>query len=62
AGKKRVTPYWRAIRDDGKLHAKFPGGAAGHAAKLRAEGFEILPGRGKQPPRVADFERFLVRS
>ncbi len=59
AGKKRVTPYWRTIRDDGKLNDKFPGGAAAQALRLRAEGFKLLRGKGKQPPRVVDFESHL---
>ena len=61
AGKKRITPYWRTIKDDGKLNDKFPGGAKAQAAKLRAEGFHITPGKGKQRPRVVDFETKLVR-
>jgi hypothetical protein len=60
-GKSRVTPYWRTIRDDGSLHEKFPGGVRALAAKLRDEGFTIVTGRGKKPPKVQDFERFLVR-
>jgi hypothetical protein len=61
AGKKRVTPYWRTIRDDGGLNDKFPGGAAAQAAKLRSEGFSIERGRGKQPPRVKAFESHLTK-
>jgi hypothetical protein len=62
AGRKRITPYWRTIRDDGKLNEKFPGGAAAQAARLRREGFKLTPGKGKQPPRVADFESRLIRA
>lgn len=53
AGKTRITPYWRVLRDDGSLNPKFPGGVARQAERLRDEGHKILPGRGKQPPRVA---------
>ena len=60
AGKKQITPYWRTIKDDGSLNPKFPGGAEGHAQKLREEGHEIVSGKGKKPPRVADFENSLV--
>ena len=60
AGKKRITPYWRTIRDDGKLIEKFPGGPKAQAANLRKEGFTIDPAKGKQPPRVHDFEPALV--
>jgi len=60
AGKKRITPYWRTIRDDGKLNPKLPGGVRAQAAKLREEGFSIKASRGKQPPAVVDFEDRLV--
>jgi len=59
-GRKRITPYWRTIRDDGKLIEKFPGGAAAQAQLLRAEGFTIEPGRGKQPPKVQNFTKYLM--
>ncbi len=61
AGKKRITPYWRTIKDNGDLNAKFPGQAKAQAAKLRAEGFTIEPGKGKHPPKVKDFERYLMK-
>jgi len=60
AGKKRITPYWRTIRDNGTLNEKLPGGVKAQAAKLREEGFTISPGRGKTPPKVKDFEKYLV--
>ena len=59
-GRKRITPYWRTIRDDGKLMPNFPGGAEAQAERLEDEGFSILPGRGKQPPRVEGFEKKLI--
>lgn len=62
AGKKRITPYWRTIKDDGKLNDKYPGGVRAQAAKLREEGFTIQAGKGKQPPRVKEFEQFLMRA
>lgn len=61
AGKRRITPYWRTIRDTGKLIDKFPGGPTAQAALLRAEGLKLLPAKGKQPPKVADFESRLVK-
>ena len=54
AGKVRITPYWRVVKDDGSLNPKFPGGVERQAERLRAEGHRILPARGKQPPRVAE--------
>ncbi|MCP4245912.1 MAG: hypothetical protein GY778_02580 [bacterium] len=61
AGKKRITPYWRTIRDNGDLNEKFPGQAKAQAAKLRKEGFTIAPGKGKRPPGVKDFEKYLMK-
>lgn len=61
-GKKDLTPYWRVIKDNGKLNEKFPIGANGHAQKLQEEGFQIEPGKGKQPPKVKSFDAYLVKS
>ncbi|MBL8215149.1 MAG: MGMT family protein [Bryobacterales bacterium] len=33
-----ATPYWRVVRDDGRLIDKLPGGAAAQARKLMNEG------------------------
>lgn len=60
-GKKRITPYWRVIKTDGRLNEKFPGGTEAQAARLREEGHTILPGKGKKPPRVKEFERSLQK-
>lgn len=59
-GKKQITPYWRVIKDDGSLNPKFPGGVEGQAEKLKEEGHTIVAGKGKKPPKVADFEKTLV--
>lgn len=61
-GIERITPWWRTIKDNGALNEKFPGGTAAQAVKLQAEGFKIVAGSGKQPPKVADFEKYLVRA
>jgi len=61
AGKKRITPYWRVVRDDGRLNDKFPGGADAQASKLREEGFDLEPARGKQPPRVSDLDKHRAK-
>jgi 6-O-methylguanine DNA methyltransferase, DNA binding domain len=53
AGKARITPYWRVVRDDGSLNPKFPGGAARQAERLRGEGHTVLAGKIKHPPRLA---------
>jgi hypothetical protein len=60
AGKKRITPYWRVVKDDGSLNPKYPGGVESHAKLLRKEGHKITVGKGKKPPKVAEFEKVLV--
>jgi len=60
-GRESVTPYWRVIKANGSLNEKFPGGVEAQAARLREEGHIIQPGVGKKPPRVQDFERYLVK-
>lgn len=57
--KKRITPYWRVIRDDGKLVEKFPGGARRQARLLREEGHRIIKVRNSL--KVDDYERFLLK-
>jgi hypothetical protein len=52
AGKGKITPYWRVLKDDGSLNPKFPGGVRRQEERLREEGHRIVPGKGKQPPRV----------
>lgn len=41
AGQSRVTPYWRVVRDDGRLIEKLPGGPTAQAEHLEAEGHRI---------------------
>ncbi len=60
-GEKQITPYWRVIKADGSLNEKFPGGVAAQAAHLREEGHTIILAKGKKPPKVKDFESFLVK-
>ena len=45
-GKKRITPWWRVLKSDGKLNPKFPGGIAEQARRLAVEGF-ILPAKAR---------------
>ena len=59
-GKKDITPYWRTLKASGELNPKYPGGVEEQAARLREEGHEITPSRGKKPPRVKDYEKSLV--
>lgn len=59
-GKRRVTPYWRVVKDDGGMNEKFPSGTSGQSRRLRAEGHKIAAGKGKKPPRVGDLQGHLV--
>ena len=56
AGKKRVTPDWRVVRDDGTLNEKL----RRQAARLRDEGYAIEPGSRKNTLRVLDFRSHLT--
>ena len=55
-GKKRVTPYWRTLKANGELNAKYPGGLEGQRLRLEDEGLAVAK-RGKRY-FVEDFERF----
>ena len=46
AGKRGVAPWWRIVRDDGKLWDKSPGGVEEQARRLRGEGVEVQVKRG----------------
>lgn len=58
-GRKRVTPYWRVVKDDGTFNPKLPGGVAQQTRKLRAEGFKVSA-RGKSW-RLRNFEDRLIK-
>jgi hypothetical protein len=53
--------YWRTIKEKGVLSDKYPGGAAEHAKKLKAEGHEIEKDKAGNPKRVKDWEEKLVK-
>ena len=58
-GRKRITPYWRVVKDDGTFNPKLPGGVAAQTRTLRAEGFEVSA-TGKVP-RLRNFEDRLIQ-
>ncbi len=60
SGLKRVTPYWRTLKSDGELNAKYPGGIANLKTRLEAEGHRIV--KKGQRFFVAEFEQALVRT
>jgi hypothetical protein len=41
AGAKRVTPYWRTLKNGGELNPKYPGGVERLARRLKAEGHKL---------------------
>lgn len=57
--KKRVTPYWRTLKGEGELNAKYPGGLSGQRRRLQQEGLEVFA-RGDRL-FVRDHKRFLAR-
>ena len=46
-GRVRVTPYWRCLKKNGELNAKYPGGLEGHRKLLEEEGHIVLA-KGKR--------------
>jgi hypothetical protein len=59
AGKRRITPYRRVVRDDGSLNEKFPGGSSEQARRLREEVHQIE--RVRRSMRVKHFEKRLMK-
>lgn len=51
-GKKRITPWWRVLKSDGKLNLKFPGGVQEQRLRLEAEGIRWPVGRITRLERV----------
>ena len=56
-GAKRVTPFWRTLKNGGEVNAKYPGGIDALAKRLRAEGHKLVS-KGKRT-LVADYEKKL---
>lgn len=54
------TPYWRTLKANGELNAKFPGGAEAQKKQLEAEGHTIIT-KGRKNIRyfVEDYEASL---
>jgi hypothetical protein len=57
-GAKRITPYWRTLKSDGELNPKYPQGVQNLAARLTAEGHQIIR-KGKRC-LVANFDESLA--
>ena len=59
-GKKRITPWWRTLKEGGVLNPKYPGGIQRQMELLEAEGHTVVP-KGKKNFRVVDFDKKLVK-
>lgn len=60
-GKENITPYWRVLKEGGKLNPKFPGGVEQHAIQLETEGFEILKDKNDMPCKVKNYQQYLIK-
>ena len=56
---KRVTPYWRTLRNGGELNPKCPGGIELQTRRLVAEGHEVTS-KGNRA-FVKAYEKSLAR-
>jgi hypothetical protein len=61
AGKDRVAPYWRVLREGGKLNPRYPGGVHRQAEHLRNEGFSVTEGVSENSWKVKNFRDSLVK-
>ena len=57
-GKSLDIPYWRTLKADGFLNAKYPGGQEAHKRMLEQEGHRVLQ-KGKKF-LIQDFQKYLV--
>lgn len=60
-GKKKITPYWRVINNDGSLREKTPGGIEYHKELLEKEGHTVIPVTTKKRFVVQNFEKVLFK-
>lgn len=58
-GSKKVAPWWRVIKSDGKLNEKAPGGLAEHERRLAAEGWAFEQA-GKKGRKLAGYDNRLA--
>jgi alkylated DNA nucleotide flippase Atl1 len=58
AGRRRVTPYWRTLKERGEVNAKYPGGLRGQRRRLVAEGHRVITRGGRM--FVIGYERTLA--
>ena len=54
------TPYWRTLKANGELNAKYPGGIEAQKEKLEAEGHTIIQrGRKNISYYIKDYEKAM---
>ena len=59
--KEDITPFWRTLKSDGELNAKYPEGIELQKKLLEKEGHEIiLKGKKNIKYFVKDFEKNLI--
>jgi alkylated DNA nucleotide flippase Atl1 len=58
-GESLNIPYWRALKADGFLNEKYPGGQEGHKKLLERENLKVVA-RGKKY-QVVDYEKYLMK-
>lgn len=56
-----ITPYWRVLKPDGSINFKFPGGIENQINLLKNEGHSIEMQKGKKPPKVANYQNYLMK-
>lgn len=56
------TPYWRTLKANGALNAKYPGGVLAQKARLESEGHTIVQrGRTNLKYYVQDYQNALIK-
>lgn len=58
-GAKRITPYWRTLKNGGELNPKYPGGVDSIAKRLHAEG-HVIARKGNRV-FVSDYESAIFK-
>jgi len=58
AGEKKITPYWRTLKNGGELNPKYPGGVAALKKLLTAERHKVVT-KGKRF-LVEGFEKAVI--
>jgi alkylated DNA nucleotide flippase Atl1 len=53
---KAATPYWRVLKNKGRLNAKYPGGVFAQAKLLEAEGHILARNAHGAPARIEAIE------